>query len=95
MDGGKASDPLVEAQYMVGENGACVVLTNWRQEPVDELILEFPGKPDVKSIRSLRYAGYFKGHLSEQNRGLLEVEVIDHVPRVKMRLEVIDVLLMD
>ena len=91
----KASDPLVEAQYMVGENGACVVLTNWRQEPVDELILEFPGKPDIKSVRSLRGAGYFKGHLSEQERGLLEVETIDHVPRVKMRLEVIDVLLID
>ena len=91
----QTSDPLVEAQYMVGENGACVVLTNWRPEPVEELILEFPGKPDTSSVRSLRAAGYFKGNLHEQERGALVVKTINGVPRVQMRLEVVDVLLVD
>jgi len=91
----KTSNPLVEAQYMAGENGACVVLTNWRQEPVEELIVEFPGKPDIRLVRSLRAAGYFKGQLHEQERGVLEVEVINGVPQVNMCLEVVDVLLVD
>jgi len=91
----KTSDPLVEAQYMVSENGACVVLTNWRQEPVEELIVEFPGKPDTRLVRSLRAVGYFKGQLHEQERGVLELDITNDVPQVKMRLEVLDVLLVD
>lgn len=91
----QTSDPLVEAQYMVGENGACVVLTNWRPEPVENLILKFPCKPHTRLVRSLRAAGYFKGQLHEQERGVLKVEIIDEVPQVKVRLEVVDVLLVD
>ena len=41
-----ASDPLVEAQYMVGENGAIVVLVNWRPRAIDKLIVRFPGDPE-------------------------------------------------
>jgi len=91
----KTSDPLVEAQYMVGKNGAVVVLTNWRQRPIDELVVSFPGKGRVRSVRSLQAAGHFKGHLHEQRRGALEVNVVDGTPRVTTRLEVIDFLLVD
>lgn len=91
----KTSDPLVEAQYMVGENGACVVLTNWRQEPVEKLIVEFPSKANIKSVRSLQAAGYFKGHLHKQKKGYLKVKISSGVPQVKMRLEVVDILLVN
>ena len=91
----RASDPLVEAQYMTGENGAIVVLTNWRKDPVENLVVSFPGKPDVRSVQSLRAASYFQGHLHEQQRGHLPVELVDGVPQVKLRLEVVDFLLVD
>ncbi len=91
----KTSDPLVESQYMTGENGAIVVLINWRQEPIEALTVEFPGKPQVKSVRSLRAAGYFKGHLHEQKRGALDVKVVDGIPQVTTRLEVVDFLLLE
>ena len=91
----RTSDPLVEAQYMVGENGAIVTLTNWRQDPIDELVVTFPGKPDVKSVRSLRAADYFKGHLHEQHRGDLELRVVNGTPQVTTRIDVIDFLLVD
>jgi len=89
------SDPLVELQYMSGENGAIVVLINWRQEPIEALTVEFIGKPQVKSVRSLRATGYFKGHLHEQERGALAVKVVDGIPQVTTRLEVTDFLLVD
>ncbi|MFV2067268.1 MAG: hypothetical protein ACC645_09840, partial [Pirellulales bacterium] len=89
------SDPLVEAQYMVGENGAIVGLVNWRPHAVDKLIVRFPGKPNVKSVRGLRAAGYFKGHLHEQQRGDLPVKIVDGVPQVELRMEVTDFLLVD
>jgi hypothetical protein len=91
----EASDPLVEAQYMAGENGAIVVLTNWRKDPVQDLVVSFPGKPDVRSVRSYGAAGYFRGHLHEQQRGELPVELVNGVPQVKLRLEVVDFLLVD
>ena len=65
------SDPLVEAQYLEGSNGAIVTLTNWRQQPVEKLVVRFPGQT-VKAVRSLRAAGYFQGHLHEQQRGALQ-----------------------
>ena len=89
------SDPLVEAQYMTGENGNIVVLINWRKDPIDTLQVRFPGKPDIAAARSLRAAGYFKGHLHEQQRGALDVKHDDGVPYVEVRLEVIDFLLID
>jgi hypothetical protein len=88
------SEPLVEAQYLTGPNGAIVVLTNWTEQPIDRLVVRFPGVP-VKTVQSLRAAGYFKGHLHEQEKGKLPVQVVDGVPQVEMRLEVTDYLLVD
>lgn len=89
------SDPLVEAQYMVGTNGPVVVLTNWRQHPVDELVVRFPGLRHPERVRSLAAAGYFSGHLHEQSGNELEVEIVDGTGQVRTRLEVIDFLLVD
>ena len=86
--------PLVEAQYLTGPNGAIVTLTNWTEQPIDKLIVRFPGVP-VKSVQSLRAAGYFKGSLVAQKTGLLPVQVVDGVPQVELRLEVTDYLLVD
>ncbi|MAE61351.1 MAG: hypothetical protein CMJ49_08360 [Planctomycetaceae bacterium] len=89
------SDPLVEAQYMTGENGDIVVLINWRKDPIDQLTIRFPGRSDITQVRSHHAAGHFKGHLHEQKRGLLAVQHDDAVPYVETRLEVIDFLLVD
>ena len=89
-----ASDPLVEVQYMVGPNGPIVTLTNWRERPVENLTVRFPGG-QVQSVQSLRAAGYFKGHLHEQPRGYLPVQVVDGVPQVELTLAVTDYLLLD
>ena len=91
----RTSDPLVEAQYLEGDNGAVVTLTNWRQAPVDQLVIQFPGRPELRSVRSLRAAGHFKGHLHEKDRGHIEVHIVNGAPRVTLRLEVIDFLLLD
>ena len=91
----KCSDPLVEAQFMSGERGAIVVLTNWRKEPIENLTVQFPGKPQIKSVRSLQAAGYFRGHLHEQSRGFLPVTAVDGAPQVNLRLGVIDFLFVD
>jgi len=88
------NNPLVEAQYMTGPNGAIVTLTNWTEKPIDGLIVRFPGVP-VKTVQSLRAAGYFKGNLSDQAAGKLPVQVVGGVPQVEMRLEVTDYLLVD
>ena len=88
------SEPLVEAQYLTGTNGDLVTLTNWRENPVEKLIVRFPGRP-VKSVRSLRAAGYFKGALHEQSTGLLPVQTVDGVSQVELTLAVTDVLLVD
>ena len=90
----ETSDPLVEAQYMVGPQGAVVVLINWQEKPVDKLIVRFPGVP-VKSVQSLRAAGYFKGALHEQPKGKLTVQTADGVPQVEMDFGVTDYLLVD
>jgi len=88
------SDPLVEAQYLEGPNGAIVTLTNWRQRAIEKLVVRFPGQT-VKVVRSLRTAGYFQGHLHQQQRGALPVQVIDGVPQVELTLAVTDYLLVD
>ena len=90
-----ASDPLVEAQYFTGPRGDVVVLINWRDQPVTDLVVTFPGKGDLKTVRSLRQAGYFTGHLDEQARGGLEITTTDGTPRVSLGLEVSDYLLVD
>ena len=89
------SDPLVETQYLTGPNGALVTLTNWREKPVEKLILRFLGRDQVKTVQSLRAAGHFKGHLHEQSRGRIPVKVVDGVPQVELTLEVDDIILVD
>lgn len=49
----------------------------------------------MKTVQSLRAAGYFKGHLHEQPTDKLPVQVVDGVPQVELRLEVTDYLLVD
>jgi len=88
------SNPLVEAQYLTGPNGAIITLTNWNRQPVDKLILRFPGLP-VQRVQSLRAAGYFKGNLHDQQAGKLPVQVVDGVPQVELRLELTDYLLVE
>ena len=90
-----ASDPLVETQFMTGAGGTIVVLINWRDEPVEDLVLRFPGHKTVTSVRSLSQAGVFKGSLETQERGTLEITTEDGVPRVRLRLEVTDYLLVN
>jgi hypothetical protein len=89
------SDPLVEAQYLVGPNGTIVTLTNWRQTPSERLRVRFPGQTQVKGLQSLRAAGYFKGPLHEQPRGKLAMQVVEGTPQVELTLEVTDYLLVD
>jgi hypothetical protein len=90
-----SSDPLVEAQYMDGPNGAIVVLINWREKPLDDLTVSFPGTPQIRSVRSLQAAGYFRGHLHEQQGGSLAIETTRGTSQVRTRLEVIDFLLVN
>jgi len=88
------NNPLVEAQFMTGPQGDIVLLINWTEEPIDKLIVRFPGVP-VKTVQSLRAAGYFKGSLDAQDSGKLPVQVVDGVPQVELRLEVTDDLLVN
>lgn len=89
------SDPLIEAQYMVGPEGNIVILTNWHETPHDAIIVRFPGIPEVNRVRSLRGAGYFQGHLHEQDMGDLEISVVNGVPEVTLPLGIIDYLIID
>jgi hypothetical protein len=90
-----ASDPLVETQYFTGPQGDMVVLINWHDVPVKDLVLRFPGRDDLGSVRSLRQAGYFRGHLHAQERGRLQVSSPDGIGQVKLDLGVSDYLLLD
>ena len=91
----ETSDPLVEAQYFTGPNGDIVVLINWRDEPVEDLVVRFPGRPDIKAVRSLRQAGYFQGHLHEQERGEIEVTAPLGTREIRLKLDVSDYLLIN
>lgn len=90
-----ASDSLVETQYMTGPEGAIVLLINWRQQPVEDLIVRFPGVPRLQSVRSLRNAGFFQGHLTDQVSASLEVESVDGASQVRLRLDMTDYLIID
>jgi len=89
------SNPLVEAQMMQGPNGKVVVLTNWSPAPIANLTVRFAGDETVTKVRSLRGAGYFKGSLDDQQRGILEVKTVGGQPQVQMRLELTDYLLVN
>jgi len=93
----EVSDPLIEAQYMTGSHGDVVVLINWRQNPIDELVVRFPHHKDGLKVTSLRVAGLFKGHLHKQTqRGRLKVEKGETgAAQVRLRLEVSDYLLIN
>jgi hypothetical protein len=86
------SHPLVEAQYMHGENGALLILTNWSPEPLEELQVSFPGLRDVSRVQSLRSAGYFTGALSEQDAGVLALTKTRGGPSVSLSLARVDFL---
>ena len=91
----EASDPLVETQYMTGPDGGIVVLTNWREQPIQELTLTFDPSLKVEKVRSLRATGYFKGHLHEQDKGILEMKTVDGRQEVKLPLGITDYLLVN
>jgi hypothetical protein len=91
----QTSDPLVEAQYFSGAKGDIVVLINWRDEPIKNLVVRFPGKKQLHRIKSLRKAGYFKGHLHEQKTGTLKIRHINGIPEVELDLGMYDYLLVD
>jgi len=91
----RTSEPLVEAQYFSGAVGDIVVLINWRDEPIKNLVVRFPGKKQLHRIKSLRKAGYFKGHLHEQKTGTLKIQYINSVTEVELDLGIYDYLLVD
>lgn len=91
----ETSDPLVEAQLMEGPNGAGVVLINWRERPIADLVVRFPGLKNLKSVRSLRAAGYFKGPLDEQDSGRIPLSTDRDSPAVHVHLDINDYLLVD
>ncbi len=91
----QTSNPLVEAQYFSGPEGDIVVLINWCDEPIENLVVRFPGKTQVQCVRSLRKAGYFRGHLHEQKAGTLEIRHRNSVPEVELDLGISDYLLVD
>ena len=91
----EVSDELVEAQYFSGDEGDMVVLINWRDEVANDILVRFAGEPQIKRVRSLRAAGYFEGHLHEQERGELEVRRRDGAAEVKLNLGICDYLLLD
>jgi hypothetical protein len=91
----QASDPLVETQYFSGPNGDIVLLINWRDRPIENLLLRFADKPEIQSVRSLRRAGHFSGHLHEQEKGALEIRRNNGAPVVQLDLAISDYLLVD
>jgi hypothetical protein len=90
-----ASDPLVETQCMDGPNGRAIVLINWGRDAIADLSLRFPAGAQIKRVRSLRAAGYFKGGLDKQNRGELELKTINGQTEAHMPLAVTDYLLIN
>lgn len=91
----QTSDPLVETQYFCGAEGDIVVLINWRDESIENLVVRFPGKTEIRIVRSLRKAGYFRGHLHKQKAGTLEIRHPNSVPEVELDLGISDYLLLD
>ena len=91
----ETSDPLVESQYLTGSNGDVVMLINWRDEPIDELVVRLAAGREIRSIRSLRAAGYFKGHLHEQARGELPIVQRNGAYEVRLPLAISDYLLVN
>jgi len=91
----QTSDPLVETQYFCGAEGDIVVLINWRDESIENLVVRFPGKTEIRSVCSLRKAGYFRGHLHEQKTGTLSIRYNNGIPEVELDLGISDYLLAD
>jgi hypothetical protein len=91
----QASKPLVETQYFSGPHGDIVLLINWWDKPIEDLVLRFEDNRDIQSVRSLRRAGYFQGHLHEQEGGALEIQRHNGIPTVQLNLAISDYLLVD
>ncbi|HPA05133.1 MAG TPA: beta-galactosidase trimerization domain-containing protein [Candidatus Hydrogenedentes bacterium] len=91
----ETSHPLVEAQYMQGETGAVVILTNWSPDRIPDLRVSFPGLPGVARVRSLRSAGHFTGAFGEQETGTLELSTTEGRPSVSLPLALVDYLFVD
>ena len=60
-----------------------------------DLTLTFAREPAVTSVRSLRAAGYFRGHLHKARGGALEVHTAGDRATVNTRVDVVDFLLVD
>jgi hypothetical protein len=90
-----ASDPLVETQFMTGPDGTIVALINWRDEPIENLVLRFGNQTEIKSVQSLSQAGVFTGDLETQEHGTLNVTTDNGVSQVTLRLAVTDYLLIN
>jgi hypothetical protein len=91
----QASEPLVETQYFHGPQGDIVVLINWQDKPIHNLTIQFPGKQPLQSVRSLRKAGYFQGHLHEQDRGFVTIRAEQGRSEVQLDLGIYDFLILD
>ncbi len=91
----RTSHPLVEAQYMTGPTGNLVVLINWSDDPIDDLVVRFAEAQKVTRVRSLRAAEPFKGHLHEQDRGDLALQRENGTTQVRLPLAIYDFLLVN
>jgi hypothetical protein len=91
----QSSDPLVETQLLSGVDGDVVILINWNDAPVDDLVLAFPDGKSIRSVRSLKQAGYFKGYLGEQTSGVLPLVQSKSGSQVSLSLGIYDFLLLD
>ena len=80
---------------MSGPKGDVVVLINWQDKPIDDLVVRFPDKRKIQSVRSLREAGLFKGHLHEQKGGALRIRRDRGGAEVRLRLGISDYLLVN
>jgi len=89
------SDPLVESQYFTGPRGDVVVLINWRERVVEALVVRFAATAGLERVQSLRAAGYFKGHLHEQDRGKLDIIRRDDTAEVRLDVGICDYLLVN
>ena len=81
---------------MHGPKGEIDVLINWRQQPIDNLVVRFPPRKDQHRVHSLLHAGVFQGHLHKHDTGYLVVHRgEDGVLAVRLRMAVTNYLLVD
>ncbi len=59
------------------------------------MVVRFSPERRVRSVRSLRKAGYFHGHLHEQEKGELQVRRDNGSAWVQLNLAICDYLLVE